>query len=247
MTLFNRLKLLFTNRFSSFEKNAAPANGYNLWAASYDDQPDNLMLALDEAVFSTLLKAVTVKDKMITDVGCGTGRHWKKISDLQPKKITGFDVSGGMLAILRKKFPSAETYLMQNNFLNPLQNESCDLLVSTLTIAHIENMQQALGEWSRVLKHGGNMIITDYHPTALAMGGKRTFNHNGKSVAVKNYTHSIEAICKTAMELNFSEINFIEKKIDDTVRHYYEKQNALKIFEQFKGTPIIYGLYFIKK
>ena len=101
-------------------------------------------------------------------------------------------MSEGMLKMLQQKFPQAETHHLINDELKELENESCDIIFSTLTIAHIENAEKALQEWNRILKPGGEIIITDYHPSALAKGGKRTFNHNDKTIAVKNYVHSIE-------------------------------------------------------
>ena len=147
--------------------NKSPRDGYNLWAENYDDQEDNLMLALDEEVFSGLLNGIDVENKIIADVGCGTGRHWQKLLDKKPQKITGFDVSEGMLEILKQKFPVAETHLLKNNMLDQLKNNSCDIIISTLTIAHIKNAEAAINEWNRVLKPGGYIILTDYHPVGI--------------------------------------------------------------------------------
>ncbi len=245
MRVFQKLK----RRLSTFlpsVKETEPASAYNLWAASYDSQPDNLMLALDEQLFSGLLNNVNVQNKIVADIGCGTGRHWKKIMDRDPKKIIGFDVSQGMLQILQQKFPQAETHLLINDELQGLQNESCDLVFSTLTIAHIENINKAIAEWSRILKPGGDMIITDYHPKALSKGGKRTFSYNRKTVAVKNYVHTIELIKEITQRLGLQEMGLVEKSIDDSAKPYYEKQNALSVFEAWKGMPIIYGLHLKK-
>ena len=118
-----------------------------------------------------------MQNKIIVDIGCGTGRHWKKIFEQQPKKLIGFDVSEGMLKILQQKFPGAETHHLVNDELRELKNESCDIIFSTLTIAHIKHAKKALQEWNRILKPGGEIIITDYHPVALAKGGKRTFSY----------------------------------------------------------------------
>ena len=45
-----------------------------------------------------------------------------------------------------------------------------------------------------------------------------------------------------AGQLGWDELRFIEKRIDKTVRSYYEAQNALDLYESFLGTPIIYGM-----
>ena len=88
MALLEKLKQILGSKSKEFN----PEKGYDIWASSYDDQPDNLMLALDEAVFSTLLKEMGLTGKTVVDVGCGTGRHWKKILDAGPIKLTGYDV-----------------------------------------------------------------------------------------------------------------------------------------------------------
>jgi ubiquinone/menaquinone biosynthesis C-methylase UbiE len=227
-------------------KNQTARVAYNTWAPDYDNQPGNLMLALDEEVFTGLLNGINVKNKIVADIGCGTGRHWKKLSDKSPKKIIGFDVSEGMLKMLKQKFPVAETYLLINDELKQLGNESCDIIISTLTIAHIKNVEAAVSEWNRVLKPGGCIIVTDYHPFVLAKGGKRTFTHNNKTIAVTNYVHTIENIKSIAEQLHLHTLRLIEKIIDDSAKPYYEKQNALDVFEKWKGSPIIYGMYLKK-
>ncbi len=218
-------------------------DAYNIWASGYDDQPDNLMFALDETLFTELITNVDFHNKIIADIGCGTGRHWKKIYEKHPAKIIGYDVSEGMLKVLKEKFPDAETQQLKSNHLEGLGNNSCDILISTLAIAHIKDIEDAFAEWDGVLKKDGHIIITDYHPDALSKGGNRTFRHNGKMIAVKNYIHPIEKIKDIAFKWGFKFNAFIEKTIDEQVKHYYGKQNALKVYEQFKGTQIIYGAH----
>jgi ubiquinone/menaquinone biosynthesis C-methylase UbiE len=230
--------------FSPKETN--PARAYDIWAMGYDNQPGNLMLDLDEAVFSGLLADTDITGKAVADIGCGTGRHWKKIFSRNPNHLVGYDVSSGMLGKLEEKFPAAETHLLENNRLSASADHSFDLIVSTLTVAHIQDLDEALKEWDRVLKPGGSVIITDYHPAALAKGGKRTFKHKGKTWAVKNYIHPIEKIRQFTRQLGWTEMRFVERVIDDSVKGYYERQNALSLFEEYTDIPIIYGILLIK-
>jgi ubiquinone/menaquinone biosynthesis C-methylase UbiE len=245
MNIFQKLNPLFSKK-NLVSQTRNPDAAYDLWAADYDSQPDNLMLAWDEEIFSGLINKMDLKNKIIADIGCGTGRHWKKIFSREPQKLIGFDVSEGMLKMLQQKFPDAETYHLKNDELNQLKNESCDIIFSTLTIAHIENAEKVLHEWNRILKPGGEIITTDYHPTALAKGGKRTFSHDGKTIAVKNYVHRIDRLKEIARQLDWEVIRFTEKSIDLSAKPFYEKQNALGVYEAWKGTPIIYGIHLKK-
>ena len=61
-------------------------------------------------------------------------------------------------------------------------------------------------------------------------------------MAIKNYVHPIDTISSLAKQLNLIPQRLIEKNIDDSMRPYYEKQDALAVFEAWKGTPVIYGL-----
>lgn len=224
-----------------FEKNAEDA--YDLWSENYDDQPGNLMLDLDEIIFSELLKEINIKNKIVADIGCGTGRHWEKIFSEHPKSLTGFDISEGMLNKLKEKFPSARVKKISDNIFKKEPDNYYDVIISTLTIAHIENVSEAIAAWSRILKKGGDIFITDFHPALLAHGGKRTFKVDQHHFVVTNFVHSVDEINNLLRAANLFIINKIEKRIDEPVKHYYQNQNALDIFNKFKGEPVIYGLH----
>ena len=245
MPVFKKFQEFIGNRFFS-PKEIDPESAYDLWSQQYDNQPDNLMLALDDEIFFGLINNISLTDKIILDVGCGTGRHWKKILEREPQEIIGYDVSEGMLKVLREKFPKAQTHHLGDEYLRDLRNNYCDIIISTLTVAHIENIEESVEEWFRVLRPGGDIIITDYHPDALVKGGKRTFTHNKKVIAVKNYIHSIKKFKEIANKLQLQVAGFTEKHIDESVRHYYEKADALSIYNRFKGVPIIYGIHLKK-
>jgi ubiquinone/menaquinone biosynthesis C-methylase UbiE len=247
MSLLHNIKTGLKHRLGYSPSLTEPEKAYDLWAETYDAQPDNLMLALDEAVFSALLGKTETANKTIADIGCGTGRHWPKLLAGKPDCLTGYDVSAGMLERLQLKFPQAETCRLESNRLKAHQDQSCDLLVSTLALAHIQDAEDAWREWDRVLKSGGEIILTDYHPEALQKGGDRTFSHKGKLVSVRNYIHPLDELKSLAQELQWEALDFNERLIDESVRVFYEKKGALHVFEKFRGMPIIYGVRLRKK
>jgi ubiquinone/menaquinone biosynthesis C-methylase UbiE len=220
---------------------------YDFWSVSYDSQPGNLMLDLDEMIFTDLIKNIDLKNKRVADIGCGTGRHWQKIYEKNPAIVMGFDVSAGMLHQLMGKFPFAITQLTTDNLLKTLPDSFADCLVTTLTIAHIKSIEEAIASWSRVLKNGGDLVITDFHPSMLARGGKRSFRHETRSLSVINYIHPLEKVKKIFNKYGLAVIKEVERKVNEEVRPYYEAQNALPVYDRFKGMPIIYGLHLKKQ
>jgi ubiquinone/menaquinone biosynthesis C-methylase UbiE len=244
MTILKNLKKYINSGRSSSEKESTEA--YNLWAPQYDNQPDNLMLHLDNEVFDQLLHGIELKDKVVIDVGCGTGRHWHNIIDKAPAQLVGYDVSNGMLSELRRKFPDAEVQLASDTLLTGIMDNTVDVIISTLTIAHIENIDETFSAWARVLKSGGEVLLTDFHPAVLGQGGKRDFTANNERVVIRNFVHPVGVVKATAAENELQPVIFIERFIDERVREFYHKQNALHVYERFKGMPIIYGIHLQK-
>lgn len=224
-----------------------PAEGYDTWSHSYDDQPHNLILHLDREILHTMLQQVTLLNRKMADIGCGTGRHWTELYKGNPASITGFDVSKGMLEKLQLKFPDAPVFLVNDHQLSGIAAGQFDLLLSTLTLAHIQNVQKTLEEWNRVLQSGGELILTDYHPDALQRNASRTFHHQGKTYAVQSHVHPVNQIRKIAGQLGWTEIRYTERKIDEAVKDFYLQQGAEALYQQYLGMPLIYGIHFKKQ
>jgi ubiquinone/menaquinone biosynthesis C-methylase UbiE len=245
LLMLNTLKnYLVKHAFPSRIKEKKSVEAYNIWAENYDNQPDNLMLNVDGTMFNTLLQNLNLTHKDIADIGCGTGRHWQTILNLNPKKLVGFDVSAGMLKQLTAKFPTAKTEQITDDLFTSVPNNSYDIIISTLTIAHIKNIEIALNAWSRILKQNAEIIITDFHPKMLAFGGKRTFNHHNHTIAIENFVHYISSIKEILVANRFELVIEEEIIIDEQLKHFYMKKNALSIYENYKGFPVIYGLHF---
>lgn len=236
-------KIIRQHPFHSPLKEKGSVEAYDLWSENYDEQPGNLMLDMDEQIFSGLLNSINIKNKQVADIGCGTGRHWAKLFKKQPLNLTGFDVSQGMLNRLQEKFPEARTHQITDNLFTAIPGSSYDILLSTLTVAHIENIDEALQAWCRILKPTGDIIITDFHPNALAFGGKRTFEHHKSQIAVQNFVHYISDIEEILLKNNLHVIKKDERIVDESVKHYYLAKNALPVYNKFKDSKIIYGIH----
>ena len=88
----------------------SPENAYNIWAKNYDNEKDNLILHYDNIILKELISKIHLKDKIIFDYGCGTGRNWPLLLDKNPTKVIGCDISQKMLHKLKEKYPNAEVY-----------------------------------------------------------------------------------------------------------------------------------------
>lgn len=221
-------------------------DAYDIWYAFYDDQPDNAVLYLEEKLFSEMLFHTAIGNKKILDIGSGTGRHWKELLDHKPLKLTGIDSSHEMTEKLKKKFKDAEVIVTEKIPVEEFRDSAFDVIISTLTIGHIMNIDRYFNEWNRILKYNGEIIITDFHPEAFSAGMKRTFPYKNELIEVENYLYEIEYLKSIFLELKWEIISIKEKKIDEDVKHLFEKQNFITAYNKYYGTPLILGLHLRK-
>ena len=74
--------------------------GYDRWAGFYDSYP-NPTVAADDLAFPVLWAGL--RDCDVLEIGCGTGRHTVRLA--RDNRVTGIDISAGMLDAARAKLP----------------------------------------------------------------------------------------------------------------------------------------------
>ena len=246
MRLLQKIKTIL-KPLITFQGQLDPSSAYNIWATTYDEQINNPIVFLNKLMFQELLTDIKVEGKKVIDIGCGTGSLWEIIYTKKPKELIGYEISIEMLKRLQEKYPLAKTYLAQDSKLKELQDESYDLIISTLVIGYIKDLAMAFTEWNRVLKKDGEIIITDLHPDFLKKGAKRTFTSDTKVINIKNYIHSEKHLKEITKKLGWIEIKLLEKSVDKTIRHFFEKNNSLRAYQESINTPILSGYHFKKK
>jgi len=110
---------------------------------------------------------VSSQPKNILDVATGTGDFAiTSYEILKPEKITGIDISEGMLDIGRKKIEKAE--LQQHiELLNGdseailFDDNTFDAVTVAFGVRNFENLEKGLSEIKRVLKPGGKLIVLE--------------------------------------------------------------------------------------
>ena len=223
-----------------------PIEAYDRWAATYDAQADNVVLALESPLFSTLLARVVIEGKIIVDIGCGTGRHWPEILSRAPATLIGVDPSLRMLEWLKVHYPDARVLHAPGDELAEIADASCDVIVSTLALAHIREASRAISEWRRTLRPGGSVLMTDFHPDAIRAGMKRTFASRGKTIEIEHHATDLARLRKIAADCGLTTALAAEGAIDESVRHLFERANYLEAYERHKGVALVFGMHFLK-
>ena len=108
----------------------------------------------------------TTEGCRILDLGCGTGLELEFYFHLNPgAKITGIDLSRGMLSALEKKFPGKDITLICGSYFDvPLGTACYDSAVSVESLHHFtqgEKLSLYKKLWDALIP-GGYFILTDY-------------------------------------------------------------------------------------
>lgn len=142
------------------------ADVYNEIASEYDERfsaPDFTDQTFIATELDFVLQKVRSNDEVL-DMGCGTGRFTVPLAR-KARKVTGLDLSPGMLSIARAKThaENLNVELQQGNMMSmPFSDNSFDVVTCMVALMHIpvEFRQRVFDEARRVLKPGGRMIIS---------------------------------------------------------------------------------------
>jgi len=159
--------------------------GYGRWAGSYDDTPNPLVLQ-EEIAMRVLLDAVVPGDAL--DAACGTGRHARHLAT-RGHRVIGVDASPDMLARARAAAPDVEFRAGDLTAL-PFADARFDLVVCALALTHCETLTAPVRELARVVRPGGRLVVSDFHPVQLAIGGTAFFiGSDGRAGFVRSFRH----------------------------------------------------------
>lgn len=99
----------------------------------------------------------------VLDVGCGTGSLLYYLVSSYPKaQLSGIDLVPEMLAIARRRLPPSIELREGSVEHLPFEDEQFDIVVSCSMFHYIHNPITALRQIHRVLRSGGQLVITDW-------------------------------------------------------------------------------------
>ena len=132
-------------------------------AADWEEKP--LRVALARKVAGAIRQAIPLAITMrVLEYGCGTGMVSRALSP-HVAQIMAVDTSPQMLEVLRRKageekIINIET-LVHDLTSEPLPDKGFDLVMSSMTLHHIPDIEALLPRFLAILKPGGYLAVAD--------------------------------------------------------------------------------------
>jgi len=218
----------------------APREAYRLWAPTYE--AGNALTELERGLVEKL--GPSPEGRRLLDAGCGTG--WR-LRNAGAARAVGVDLSPEMLAQGRGNSELASVEFLEADVCAlPFQDAEFDLVWCRLVIGYVPDLGQAFRELARVTRAGGAVVVTDFHPEALATGLRRTFRHGDEEHELLTYPHSVDALISAARSASLTFCRRADAHVGPQVRHFYVQAGREGFYLEHVGMPVVLGLSFVR-
>ena len=160
---------------------------YELWADTYAAEPHNPLMAAEQNAMVALFPEI--RGRRVLDLACGTGRYARLAAAAHAAEILALDISPGML---RQVTTGARILASMTRL--PFASDSFDVVISGLALGHTLQLGLWMSEVARVLKPGGTLLYSDFHPAASRRGLRRSFrDRSNRPITVPHVCHGLDA------------------------------------------------------
>jgi malonyl-CoA O-methyltransferase len=219
----------------------SPGEGYKLWAATYDDDP-NPLLALEKRALGPMLPDLRCKDGL--DIGCGTGRWLRALVEGGARSAVGIDASLEMLMRAAAKPLLGNRLVLAHALALPLHARSADVIVCSFAVGHILDTRAFAGELARVARRSAEIFVSDMHPAAQAQGWRCAFRCADRTLEIETVSHALPDLRRSFESEGFSFVNSGDFHFGEPERRIFWAAGKDGMFETARRVPAVLVLHF---
>lgn len=105
-----------------------------------------------------------LKGKSVLDAGCGNG-YWSRKMARKAKRVIGIDFTEKLIKVAKSKSPVSNLEFAIDDLRKlSLSDHEFDVVLCNMALMDVDGLEEAVGEMTRVLNIGGNLIISIIHP-----------------------------------------------------------------------------------
>jgi ubiquinone/menaquinone biosynthesis C-methylase UbiE len=190
---------------------------YDIWANQYDLN-DNKTRDLEAISLRNTLDKI--KFDSCLEIGCGTGKNTEWLLT-RVKQLTAVDFSLEMLAKAKEKINAPNVEFLQADITSDwvFINKQYHLLVFSLVLEHIENLNDIFNKAAAVLVNDGYIYIGELHPFKQYTGSKARFDTADGQQVLTCFNHNISDFTQAAKSNGFKIIDIAEYFDDNNINN----------------------------
>ena len=142
-------------------------SAYEKWAPIYPPVAHNPLMRAEQAAMSRYWP--NVAGQRVLDLACGSGRYSSILRE-QAAEVISLDFCVPMLLQV-----SGSQRVCASMMQLPFPAETFDAVISGLAVGHANDVSVWMTEAARVLRPGGTLLYSDFHPAAAQAGLTRSF------------------------------------------------------------------------
>ena len=203
---------------SQSQPSSAIVSAYNQWSHTYEvvENPTR-----DLAAHVLRRELPDLHDLNVLEIGCGTGVNTRYLAE-RGRSVRALDFSPGMLDRARVNVPASNVRFEQQDIriIWNLADASVDLVVCTLVLEHVENLDHVFKEAKRVLRPGGEFFVCELHPFRQLQGRQAQFTSadTGEVVLVSAYLHDVSDYVNASLQHDFTLLHLGEWRDDESAK-----------------------------
>jgi SAM-dependent methyltransferase len=165
---------------------------YERWAPIYPPVAHNPLMRVEQ---HAMLEAwPDVARRRVLDLACGSGRYSRLLLESGAAEVVSLDFCMPMLRQVATSYRVCASMMRL-----PFRQGAFDAVVSGLALGHATGVGPWMEEVAHVLRAGGTLLYSDFHPDAARAGLTRSFK-DGKdaSCTVPHQLYSVAAQLEAA-------------------------------------------------
>jgi len=204
---------------------------YERWAPLYPPTAHNPLMRAEQQAMAEHWPPVAGKHAL--DLACGTGRYTRLLAEAKAAQVVAMDFCVPMLRQV-----SAAVRVCGSMMQLPFAGQAFDVVISGLALGHAANVHSWMAEAARVLKSGGSLLYSDFHPEAARVGLTRSFkDEQNDTCTVPHRCYGVALQQEAAAAANLAIEVIHEVRVGIELKEPFPKSE--EFYRRWDGLPIV--------
>jgi malonyl-CoA O-methyltransferase len=204
---------------------------YQRWAPLYPPVAHNPLMRAEQQAM--LLYWPEVAGLRVLDLACGTGRYSRLLAEAGAGAVIAVDFCMPMLTQVPNDGRVCASMMQL-----PFAADTFDVVICGLALGHAADVYPWMAEITRVLRRGGTLLYSDFHPDGSRAGLTRSFkdiDDNTCSVPHAEYPVTTQIEAAKAAGLRVETVH--EVRVGIELRETFAK--CEDFYRNWDGVPIV--------